>query len=426
VSWLQKAVLLLKSTHKADQEELSLPQLKEWLQQCSKEIVEQNNLLLSVQEHARIMEDQRWALEAQLDLWQKKTRLHPTANEVIPFFRETRHILDLLHFSNQPALGEVLAVNQELEKRLHDLIQKIEASSFLHDFSFMADEAVHAEINPLLSKLLNLDAVRKKLDLKITESKYHNLQLIDSKTEYLRVIHAHLLQLTQELDAKKSRLAAAQQKKEEKEKSLQQLRGDQKNLDLGELIKRKKEVEKGLEEREMEILSFFSKIKSLLQQYQEKEPSNALLFSYIKDPLSSFFQDEGLFITELLEKIAELLRQSKFYLNQDDLLSSLSALEGIYSQRLRSIKVEYKELQKELKEISEQIQHNFFVVKMDDAAYRLEHYSKQEKKMTEDISTLEKKSAKLHDLLKREREEIQGLVKAGFSKNVLLVLEQKK
>ncbi len=426
MSWLQKAVLFLKSAPKDDQETLSISQLQEWMQQRSREIVEQHNLLPAVKEHAKILEDKRWALEAQLDSWSKKVRLHPSANEIIPIFREARQILDLLHFPNQPVVGEVLAVNQELEKRLHGLIEKIEATDFFHDFSFILEEDANSDTNPLLAALLDLDASRKKLDLKITESKYHAVQVIDSKAEYVRRAIAHLQQLHQERELKMSRLAAAQQKKEEKEKSLQQLHGDKKNLDIDELAKKKKELEGKMEEKEMEVLSFFSKIKPLLQQYQEIEPSNGLLFSYIKDPLSSFFQDEGLFVLEILEKIAELLRQGKFNLHQETMVSSLSALEGIYNQRLRAVKEDYKGLQIELKEVTGQVHNNFFVIKVDDAAYRLEHYVKQVKKLEEDISVLNQKSTKLQQLLAREQGDLQSLIKSSFGRKVVLVLEQKK
>lgn len=427
MAWLQRAVSFLKNNGpQQKQEELSISQLQEWLQQRSQEIVEQHNLLPAIKEHGKILEDRRWALEAQLDLWLRKVRLHPSANDIIPLFRETRQTLDLLHFSHQPTVGEILAVNQELEKRLHITIEKIEARDFLHDFSFILEGNEQLDTNPLLAALLDLDALRKKLDAKITESKYHAIQVISSKVEYLRRIHAHVQQLHQELETKKNRLAAAQQKKDEKEKFLQQLRGDKKNLDLSELTTMKKELEHRIEEREMEVLSFFSKIKPLLQQYKELEPSNGLLFSYLKDPLSSFYQDEGLFVLDILEKIAGLLRQGKFHLGQETMVSSLSALEGIYNQRLREVKAEYKELQQELKNVENQIHHNFFVIKMDDAAYRLEHYVRQTTKMEKDIALLQEKSTKLHNMLKHEQEGLQSLVRSSLGRKVLVAVEQNK
>jgi len=422
VSWLQKAVLFFKKDAQHTQEVLSVSQLQEWLQQRSQEVVEQHNLLPLAAEHAKILEDKRWALEAQLDLWLKKVRLHPSANEIIPLFREVRQTQDLLHFSPHPTLGEVLAVNQELEKRLHLLMEKIEAGNFLHDFSFILEKGAPADTNPLLAALLDLDAQRKKLDLKIEDSKYHALQVIDSKAEYMRQVLARLQQLSQEIESKKSRLAATQQKREEKEKSLQQLRGDKKNLDLDELSKKKKELELKLEEKEMEILTFFSKLKPLLQQYKEIEPSNGLLFSYIKDPWSAFFQDEGLLVLDILGKMAAQLREGKLNLSQDTIVSSISALEGVYNQRLKEVKVEYTELQRGLKEVTAQIHHNFFVVKVDDAAYRLDHYMKQAQKLKEDISILEGKSSKLQEVCMREKGELQSLIKSSLGREVVILL----
>ncbi len=423
MGWLQKAVSYLKSAQKTQQEELSLFQLKEWLQQRSKEIIEQHNLHSVVTAHAKLFEDKRWALEAQIDVWARKARLHPKANQIIPLFRETRQILDLLHFSPQPSIGEVLAVNQEIEERLHVLIEKIEGGDFSHDYSFILEEDAHSDTNPLLAVLLDLDAHRKRLDLKIGESKYHAIQVIDSKAEQVRRMSVHLQQLNQELSSKKDRLVVTQQKKEEKERFLQQLRGDKKNLDLHDLTKRKKELEEKLEEKEMEVLSFFSKIKPLLHQYKEIEPSNGLLFSYLKDPLSSFFQDEGLFVADILANIASLLREGKFHLSQEVMVSSLSALEGVYNQRLKAVKAEYKELQRELKEVSDQIHHNFFVIKVDDAAYRLDHYLKQAQKLEEEIAALAEKSNRLQEVCKREQQELHSLIKSSLDKDVVISIQ---
>jgi len=403
------------------QEELSISQIQEWLQQRSQEIVEKHTLIPLVKEHARILEDKRWALEVQLDTWLRKVRLHPEANEIIPLFRETRQVLDLLHFSAQPVIGEVLMANQEMEQRLHKIIEKLEASGFMDDFSFLFEKSeAPSEANPLLLTLLDLDALRKKLDQTISESQYHTVQVISSKADYLQKLAVHLQRFNKEAELKKSRQHLSEQKKLEKEAYLQQLRSDKKNLDLSDLSKQKKELQEQLEEKEMEILSFFSKVKPLLQQYKELEPSNGLLFSYIKDPLSSFLQDEGLFVVDILKKITALLREGKLSLSQDTLLSSISALEGIYNQRLPALKEEFKQLEKELRELNSHIHHNFFVTKVDDAAYRLEHYDKQAQKLQDEITVLTGKITKLQNLLAREKEELQSLIKSSLNRTVMI------
>ncbi len=444
-------MLFLKSSEQQQNEELSISQLQEWLQQRSQEIIERHNLLPAVKEQAKILEDKRWVLETQLDAWQKRTRLHPSAHEVIPLFRETRQLLDLLHFSAQPMIGEVLAANQELEKRAHLIIEKIEAGNFADDFNFLFTEkelnstninngkntnnnnnnnnpdninpnSLH-NINPLLAALLDLDALRKKLDQQFMESQYHAVQVISSKADYVNKIAVHLQQMKKDLEAKKARQASTDLKKQEKELSLKQLYGDKKSVDLAELTKIKQELQQELDELEMEILSFFSKIKPLLQQYKEREPSNGLLFSYIQEPFSSFFQDEGLFIMELLAKITALLREGKFHLNQENMLSSLSVLEGAYTQRLRMVKEEYRKSQKELQEITEQLHHNYFVIKVDDANYRLEHYAKQAKKIEEELNALNVKVNKIQEILVREREDLQSLIASSLGRKVAVVVD---
>lgn len=401
--------------------------MQDWLQQRTQELVEQHHLLPAIREHAKILEEKRWTLEVQLDSWMKKIRLHPQSAEIAPLFRETRQLLDLFHFSQEPSLGEILAVNQELEKRVMIIVEKIEGLDFAHDYHFLFEEndlkdGHEKNINPLSAELLHLDALRKKLDLKVNQSQYNIIQVISSKAEYVRKALMHLEHLKAEAESKKNRLALSEQKKQEKEQSLQKLRGDKKSLDIDQLARKKKDLQQRIDQKELEILSFFSRIKPLLIQYKEREPSNGLLFSYIKDPLSSFFQDEGLFVLDILNKISVLLREGKFYLNQEEMLSSLTALEGIYNQRLALIKEEYKSFQKELKEIESETQHNFFAVRVDDAAYRLEHYTKQTAKLHEEISALNEKVMKLHYLLVREQEALQSLINTSLSRKVKITL----
>lgn len=426
MGWLKKAVSLWKgSTQKAaTTEEVPLSQIQEWIQQRSQEAIEQHRLVPTVREHAKILEEKRWLLEVKLDAWQKKVRLHPSAHEIIPLFRETRRILELLHFSHQPSVGEVVAINQELEEKLKHLLEKLEGSDFAHNFEFIVDEEDQAaqETNPLLAVLLDLDALRKKLEQKIGQSQYNILHLIGAKAETLHKVVRYGQQLEKELKIKNSRIYAAGHKRMEKEKSLQELHRDEMSLDIEELKKRKVQAQQRFEEREMEIIAFFSKIKPLLQQYKGFEPSNGLIYGYLSDPFASFLEDEGLFIVEILQKMMAMLQEGKLQLNQEDLLSSLSAMEGAYSQRLRLLKDDYVQLQQELRKLSDQVQHHYFVVKLDDAAYRAEHYNKQVAKLTQEISGLKEKQIKVQQVLLREQEELRNLINSSLGREVTIII----
>ena len=426
MGWLQKAVSFLKSAGQQNKaEQLPLSEIQDWLQQRAQEIVERNDLLAAVREQAALLREKRGILQTQLDIWQKKTRLHPQVNEIMPLFRETRQLLDTLLFSSQPAVGEVVAVNQELEKKVPALIQKIEAGEFAHNFGFLLETTSGPEtenFNPLLVALLDFDALRKRLDLKIVQSNYNCVEVISGKAELLRKVAAHLEQLKEDLELKKSRLLIAEQKKLEKEELLQQLRNDDINLDLNALKNKKQQLQQQIEEKEVEVISFFSKRRPLLQQYQKMDPSNGLVFSYIADPLSSFIQDEGLFIVEVFEKVNTLLVEGKLSLNQEALVSSLSVLEGKQGKYLVQVKEDYKLLQKELQQLKSQVRHNFFVVKIDDAAFRLDHYLKQVKKLQEEISIFEEKVAKMQMLALKEQQEIQDLIKSGLQKSISITL----
>gem|GEM_PF-6430796 len=426
MGWLKKAMSLLKGSTQNSSEEVPLSQIQDWIQQRSQDAIEQHNLVPAVREQAKILEEKRWLLEVQLDVWQKKVRLHPSAQEVIPFFRETRRILELLHFSHQPSVGEVLAVNQELGEKLDHLLEKIAGANFAHNFDFLLEENETSETNPLLAVLLDIDALRKKLEQKVGQSHYNILHLMGAKAEALHKVVLYGQQLEKDLKIRNSRINAADHKKIEKEKSLQELHRDEMSLDIEELKKRKKQTQQRFEEREMEIITFFSKIKPLLHQYKDFEPSNGLLYSYLNDPFASFLEDEGLFIIEILQKIMALLQDGKLQLTQEDLLSSLSAMEGLYNQRLKLMKDDYNQLQRESRKLSDQIQHNFFMVKLDDAAYRAEHYNKQVTKLTQEISGLKEKQTKVQQILIREQQELQNLIKSSLGREVVIIISSSR
>lgn len=421
IGWLLRIKKFFARTEKEGSEEIILSGLREWLQFRSQELMVNAKLNDEAQKYTSALKDKRWFLECQLDEWQEKAREHAHVEEVIPLFRETRRLLDLLSFPDDVPLERVLAQNAHLEPKIHTLSQKIESSSFVHDFDFVFSEDAAAEgLNPLSKELLEIDAQRKAFDIKVTQSGYMNIPVINAKAALLEQHLGQIQSLEKELEVKKNRLMATDEKKLEKEKDLLQLKEQAKSLDIENLKKKQENVLQQIENNETAIWSFFSKAKPLLQQYKEIEPGNALASSYLEDSLTAFLQDERWSIKHVFDHLRALLKAGKLSLNQEAFITSLTLLDFANGPAFEQLRIEHYRLQAELRQAKEQIQHNNLLMKIDDAAYRLDHFTKQVEKLDEEISVLEDKVGTLEERVSREQEFIQNLIKVSLGRNVVI------
>ncbi len=421
VGWLSNFIRYFKKREEEEPEELLLSGLREWLHFRSQELIVNSKLNDETQKYTSTLKDKRWFLECQLDQWQEKAREHAHVEEAIPLFRETRRLLDFLSFPDDVPLERVLVQNAYLEPKIHTLSQKIESSSFVHDFDFVFSEDAAAEgLNPLLKELLEIDAQRKAFDIKVTQSGYMSIPAINAKTALLEQHLGMVQSLEKELEVKKNRLVSTDEKKSEKEKDLSQLNELAKSLDLENIKKKRENALQQIENNETAIWSFFSKAKPLLQQYKEIEPGNALASSYLEDSLTAFLQDERLSIKHVFDNLRALLKAGKLSLNQEAFITSLTLLDFANGHALEQLRIEHYKLQAELRQAKEQIQHNNLLMKIDDAAYRLDHFTKQSEKLDEEISVLEDKAETLRETVSREQEFIQNLIKVSLGRNVVI------
>ena len=64
--------------------------------------------------------------------------------------------------------------------------------------------------------------------------------------------------------------------------------------------------------------------------------------------------------------------------------------------------------------------HNDLLVKSDDAAYRLEHYTKLVNKLSEETSNMEETWEILRETILREHEFISNLIKIGMGREIII------
>ncbi len=429
-------------------EEVYAAQLREWIQQRSAEAVNTSKLREETQNYIVLQREKAASLNCQLDGWQQKVRERAAVEEILPLFREARKLLELLQFNGELTLEKVLAVNVQLRARIINLAQKIESSPFGNYFDFLskmetnsnisdiagntndiadiadntnniAGNASLERINPLLKELLDIDTQRKSFEQKVAGSGYTAIASIYSKLDSMEQNREKFSRLQKEMDSKKCRLAAAEEKRMEKEKDLHHLRASSASNDLNALKKKRAEIQNQIDDNETELLSFFSKLKPLIRQYAD-DPSDDLLRLYLEDPLTAFLNDEGLSIKHTLIYLKSLLKSGDISLKPEYFIASLALLESMDESVLEQKKIKQRRLEQELSKVRELIMHNDLLVKSDDAAYRLEHYTKLVNKLSEETSNMEETWEILRETILREHEFISNLIKIGMGREIII------
>ena len=442
--WLYR--IFVKKEQREQAEEVFSTGLRDWIQQRSAEVVNTSKLREETRDYIVRQREKAAGLGCRLDGWQQKAREQAAVEEILPLFREARKLLELLQFQGELTLEKVLAVNVQLGTRITNLAQKIESSSFWNDFDFLFDpkrpldnitydaknilnitdtgnitdtDNALDRINPLLKELLDMDTQRKYFEQKVAESGYTAIASIYSKLDSLEQNREKFSRLQKEMDSKKNRLAAAEEKRMEKEKDLHHLRVSSASHDLDALKKKRADIQEQIDDNETELLSFFSKLKPLIRQYADN-PSDGLLRLYLEDPLTAFLNDEGLSIKHTLLYLKSLLKSGKISLKPEDFIASLALLESMDEYVLEQKKIKQRRLEQELSKVRELIMHNDLLVKSDDAAYRLEHYTKLVNKLSEETSDMEETGEILRETILREHEFISNLIKLGIGREIII------
>ncbi len=441
--WLYR--IFVKKEPREQAEEVFSTGLRDWIQQRSAEVVNTSKLREETRDYIVRQREKAAGLGCQLDEWQQKAREQAAVEEILPLFREARKLLELLQFQGELTLEKVLAVNVQMGARITNLAQKIESSSFGNDFNFLFDskrsdnitydtknilnitdtgnitdtDNALDRINPLLKELLDMDTQRKSFEQKVAGSGYTAIASIYRKLDSLEQNREKFSRLQKEMDSKKNRLAAAEEKRMEKEKDLHHLRVSSASQDLDALKKKRADIQDQIDDNETELLSFFSKLKPLIRQYADN-PSDGLLRLYLEDPLTAFLNDEGLSIKHTLLYLRSLLKSGKISLKPEDFIASLALLESMNESVLEQKKIKQRRLEQELSKVRELIMHNDLLVKSDDAAYRLEHYTKLVNKLSEETSDMEETGEILRETILREHEFISNLIKLSMGREIII------
>ena len=404
---------------------IQINDLQDWVRIRTEEIVYDHKIDKALINYINELKDKRWVLEVKIDEWEKKISslgLSYKTEDISTIFRNTRKFLELLSFSDKPTIKSIFEQNTEFESHMEDLQKSIESSSFSYNYSFiLSKEEKGLAINPLLKELLSLINQKEDFEKKVLRSGYTKMENLQRKSLMIEETKDKLFGLQEEMNNKISRLKTIEETKEEKESELLSLNKDPQFSKIIKTEERKKILQKKIEELDDLIFLFFTKIKPALRQFSDLNPGNKLIKDYLNNSTVTFYEDEGLVIFSLLKNLKQAIEEGKVSLllqQKDDILALI-----VEKDQLQSLQLKYKKITEEIKSLHlAPIITKDISLKMDEAKYRLEHFSKQEEKIKTEMLEADDEMKDLQALMNREIDLFQNLVKLALDKDIEIKL----
>ena len=319
-----------------------------------------------------------------------------------------------------------LNLNSLLDEKINKLMKTIEDNPFVDDYSYLLSEeekkSPNVTINPILQELLNLDGFRSEFEKRIVKSGMRVLEKLNLKSNSIKSCNDKISQINRDIRSKQERLENNSIKKEEKENFVDELKNNPSYANLISSNENHKNYLDELEKKKEEVIVYFSKLKPVLQKYQQFDTNNSVVSNYLNDSLSSFLNDESLFIIHVLNHLRAMLLSNKIELDSEIINLVNPFLEKNKVENLRQLQLQIINLDSKAEELEKSQENKEFLDKFEDAKYRLQHFKEQEEKLNEQIFLLEENLSETVDLRGREIKMLQDLARIGLNKDLVINL----
>ena len=421
VNLLEKIGLVEVETAEANDSAIHINDLEDWVNEQEQDLITNHQLKESLFSYINKLKDKRWMLECKLDDWEKKIHalgLDYRSQDVSLIFNETRKFLNLLQFENYEDFNNIQEINKKIQESIDPLQRKISESSFSYNYSFiLSREEKSQAMNPLLKELLEINNLKSDFSELIIKSGFTKISTIKENAKTLDGLQEKIRKYQSDLKVRQEKLDLVKEKANQKQEELESLRANPNNLKVVVDKNKREEVAVKKEELSDQVIIFFSKVKPALELYANNNPNEKLVEDYLSNPASALFKDEGLAIISILRNIKNQVIEGKLNLitQQNDTLMEFIGLAN--SGKLEELREEYQYLNNQLTEEFTPSDKDF-MFRLEEAKYRLEHFSKQVGKIQEEVEVVDEEINNLFAVRSRNIELFKNLVRLAFGKEI--------
>jgi hypothetical protein len=398
-----------------NREVVLLSNMEDWLLRQSNDLDKNGEMNPELNIFVNKIKDKRWFLDCKLDEWEIKLAGEEDKDDIKQIFLQTRGFLENLEFSEDLSLGKLLLFHKKLGRELDQLFKAIQQSNFSHDFSFLLTDKEKeiqqqgALVNPLYQELLDLNSIWERFEQKIIKSGLQKMDTIARRANQLIESSKVISKLNEGLNDKKEKLDFLKSKMVQKEEELHKIknRPELKNLIIEN--NQRKDLSGKLESYKEKISSFFSELNPILFQYSKIQPDNDIVKNYLDNPLPTFINDDGLQILHIINHIKALEKAGKIIFENNSPLNQ---------ENLENLHKNYLSARKEADVLYMSKLTDHLLIKMEDAQYRLEHFSQQVNKLKNEVTLVKEKISEHKSTLNQRMIGFQNLVKVTMGKNI--------
>ena len=308
-----------------------------------------------------------------------------------------------------PTLPEVLRFHTLFSKKLEQLLQYIEQNYPSLPF-------------PLLDYLVPLHRHNGDFRNLLQKSAVLKLDLVQQHYLQLHACQERRSWLLSEVKDKRRRLEQAQHKLQEKEADLTKLKAEPQYQEWHQQEQKRKELTALRNEITNSVYTFFSVLAPALSSYQRFH-SNGLteiVGKYLQDSVGAFSKDENLEIIQVLQVIGQKIHAQEIQITLNQATAATPLLEKAAQGFLPQLQKQLASVKKELQIYSQALRGKDFLLKVEEAAYRVEHFRLQAERLAAETGQGEEKLAQLQEQELQEKQQLQQQFKAFYGKELRL------
>ena len=407
-----------KSLPKADV--VHLNDLSDWLEIKEKELILNANLDSALLDYVNKLKDWRWFLECKLDEWESRMKNAGVRDDdARSIIFDSRGLLGKFTFRDEPTIRSIIRTNSHLDEHLQILIEKTEDSNFATNYSYILGPEDDSTMNPLFKELIKLNKFKENFSQRITESGWDKLGSLQKRVLSIEEIKDKMKKVSNSLRIKEERLKMSRGKEDEKLTKLTSLKEEADILGFSDLKSKEKEFKENLEELDDEVFSFFSKLKPLFRDGM-KHFSDKLTNDYLENSMNIFYEDTELRVITTLLRFREMLLDNKMSYSVDETNSFLALIEKARTGYLKDLQRKVLDLKSQLKSIAKSAKDDESLKKLEEAKYRVEHFSKQAEILQREADELKEEIKDMVALQNREIELFRNLVKVTLNEELIV------
>ena len=386
---------VFKKASKDTVQQIPFDGLGPWLDLRFRDLMQETNLGEAVKTYRALLAE-------------KRRQLEQCREQGVGVSTETAALLEVLVSLQSPDLSSLTQLNP----RLREIAEQV--LSVDDNFSSSLSKS------PVRKLVSELDTAREYFNNAVTRSGYPRLAMLSQKLSQLQKQQVQLRLFQADLENKRRRFSAAEENKKEKGKQVQVLKTDPGYVISYDHYEKRAKLITQIEKDNDQIFQLFSSLKPLLEKYLRLETGNELVRSYLDNPTDTFLRDEGLSIKHVLQHLEAAMQSGKFPLSEKERGSFMETLHEIDERELEQLQVRHYRLSRELQALKVSSYDKDLVMEIDEAAYRLDHFTRQTETLHKEVAALQEKIGRCSDKLMKDLELFQHIASVGLGRNIVI------